>query len=170
MLEPIMETYGLLDNFIQMLIFDFLIGNTDRPHHNWGFIRERDQFSFSPLYDNSSSLCAYISGKKLTQYLGKDQTAWNSLVDTKSKSRIRIGFYDPKEPTHKQIMEYLKDKYYDKSYPYVQMIESKITDDKISDILEQYTENLLPPNKKLIIQRFLHDKVQILREIFRKEE
>lgn len=105
-----------------------------------------------------------------------------SLVEGVSFISEQYPFYDPEKfldvenqkryspEMLEPIMEYLKDKYYDKAYPHVQIIEAKITDDKISDILEQYTENLLPTNKKLIIQRFLHDKVQILREIFRKEE
>ena len=49
------------------MLFDCLIGNSDRHHSNWGvvpYIKKGDtQYhicsKLSPLYDNCSSLCAY---------------------------------------------------------------------------------------------------------------
>lgn len=169
MLTPILKKYQVFNEFIQMLIFDFLIGNTDRHHSNWALISEDKKWYFSPLYDNSSSLCAYISGEQLKKYLGKDKLAWNSLIDSKSKSRIRINFFDTKEPTHKMVMQYLAQNYYEQAYPCIKNIQLKMTDKEIYSILQQYNKYLLSPEKKSIIHRFLHDKIKMLEEIFKKE-
>lgn len=74
---------------------------------------EKGIFSISPLYDNSSSLCAYVKESKIKDYLGKDKLLWKSLVDTKSKTLIRIASNDTKQPTHLTMVEYLKKNYYE---------------------------------------------------------
>lgn len=65
------EQFGPIENFLKMLMFDYLIGNSDRHQNNWAMILEEDTISWSPLYDNSSSLCAYILDEQVESYLGK---------------------------------------------------------------------------------------------------
>lgn len=52
-------------SILSMILFDALIGNSDRHHINWGIIYELNEDEiynyFSPLYDNGSSLCAYVN-------------------------------------------------------------------------------------------------------------
>ena len=63
-----------------MLVFDYLIGNSDRHQNNWAIIIKDQKMEWSPLYDNSSSLCAYILEEQIAGYLGKDKNRWNSLM------------------------------------------------------------------------------------------
>lgn len=58
MIKTVLEPLGLFNDFLPILVFDFLIGNTDRHQSNWALILEKERLSISPLYDNSSSLCA----------------------------------------------------------------------------------------------------------------
>jgi len=90
MIKNVLEPLSLFESFLPVLIFDFLIGNTDRHQSNWALILENGKLRLSPLYDNSSSLCAYVKEERIKQYLGKDMLLWKSLVDTKSRSIIRI--------------------------------------------------------------------------------
>ncbi len=76
------------------MVFDFLIGNTDRHQSNWALIMEDKKFSLSPVYGNSSSLCAYVAESKIERYFGNDRLLWQSLVDSKSKSLTRIKSSD----------------------------------------------------------------------------
>jgi Uncharacterized protein related to capsule biosynthesis enzymes len=171
MIKKSLEDYqGVFEQFIGILIFDFLIGNTDRHQSNWALICENDKWRLSPLYDNSSSLCAYLSGSKLEAYFGRDMRLWNSLVDTKSKSLIRIKESDTKMPTHLDVMKYLVDEYYDAAYPYVMKIRQNIASDKISNLLNEYTETELPAAKKQIIGKFLISKIEMLTKVFNREE
>lgn len=62
--------FELFEEFLPVMVFDFLIGNTDRHQSNWALIMEDKKFSLSPLYDNSSSLCAYVAELKIERYFG----------------------------------------------------------------------------------------------------
>jgi len=172
MIETSLKPFGLFNDFLNIPIFDYLIGNTDRHHSNWALILKEDgKFCMSPLYDNSSSLCAYISKKKWDMYLGKDQTLWNSLVDTKSKSIIRINGSDKEKPTHLEVMKRLKNDYPIETKILVDKIILNVTEDKIYAILEEYEDALLPDKKRQIIVWFLLSKVEMLKNLYlRKEE
>lgn len=72
---------GTFNDFLPILVFDFLIGNTDGHQSNWALILEKETLSISSLYDNSSLLCAYVKETKIKSYLGNDKLLWKSLVD-----------------------------------------------------------------------------------------
>ena len=124
----------------------------------------------SPLYDNSSSLCAYISENRWNDYLGRDQVLWKSLVDTKSKSLIRINEFDKKSPTHLEMMEHLRNVYYTETISVVEKIITHITEEKIIEILNEYNNSLLPEKKKQIIIKFLLAKVERLTSLYLGKE
>ena len=169
MIKKVMDIFNLFDEFLPILIFDFLIGNTDRHQSNWAFIMENNELRLSPLYDNSSSLCAYVPESKIEQYLGKDQMLWKSLVDTKSKSIIRINSNDEKLPTHATVLRFLVQNYYNQIKKIVNNIDQFVTKNKIYDILEKYSE-VLSEKRKQLIMKFLLSKKEIMIDIYKRKE
>ena len=101
-----LEEFGLEKEFLKIPIFDFLIGNSDRHQNNWAIIKKDDDVRLSPLYDNGSSLCCYQNEENL-QVCIEDTLKFNSIVNTKSKSMIRIDKYSKKKPTHLQVLQYI---------------------------------------------------------------
>lgn len=160
------EQFVPIESFLKMLIFDYLIGNSDRHQNNWAILLEGDKRKWSPLYDNSSSLCAYISEEQIGSYLGKDKKRWNALVDTKSKSLLRCKVSDEKRPTHLTVLKYMKENYFAETNRFAEKIISVMTEEQIYDILDQYSAAELSANKKKLISKYLLAKRQILMEVY----
>lgn len=165
MKKDVLAPLNLFNDFLPILVFDFLIGNTDRHQSNWALILEEKKLRLSPLYNNSSSLCAYVKESKIDQYLGKDLLLWKSLVDTKSKSLIRIHKNDDKQPTHIDVMKFLRNNYYDQTIDIVYNIVQLITETTVCNILENYTE-VLTKRRSELIKKYLLSKVEILKKIY----
>lgn len=165
MIEKSLEPFGLFFDFLPVCIFDFLIGNTDRHQSNWALIRKDKVVRLSPLYDNSSSLCAYVAESKINQYLGNDLMLWKSLVDTKSKSLIRISCRDTKQPTHLEMIKYIYKNYFEQTIDIVKRIEELLTEDAVCMIMDKYIE-ILSVQKIDLIKKYLFSKVQLLKEVY----
>ena len=171
MLEKSIEKYGLIKELLQTLIFDYLIGNSDRHQNNWAILNKGEgYYEFSPLYDNSSSLCCYILEQDVNKYLTNDLNRFNSLVRTKSKSIVRIDGKSKKRPTHEEVLKYINDKYQYKISSFVKEIKLKITSDSIDTLLLNYNEPLLSENRKRLIKLFLLEKVKNMCLIIEGEE
>lgn len=160
MIKKSIEKFVKIDDFLKMIIFDYLIGNSDRHQSNWAIILKDNKMQWSPLYDNSSSLCAYIQEKQIEGYLGKDKNRWKSLVDTKSKSLIRCTVSDEKRPTHLCVLKYIKQNYYKYTFEFVETVIDLMTETQINDILNCYKESELSANKKILICNFLSSKLK----------
>lgn len=170
MINPIIKLYGFEKQFAEMLIFDALIGNTDRHHSNWAFILSASgKLKFCPLYDNGSSLCCYIKESDIDSYLGKDLKKADALVTTKSRTRIRLNPLIKKEPTHIEVLEYLNkaEEYNNYCRIFVKKINQTLTRQKICDMLWEYPDNILSAKRKNLIYLFLTKKINIINNIFK---
>lgn len=167
-LEMILNSLGEYEfqmEFLKVPIFDFLIGNTDRHQSNWAILQNENKNRFCPLYDNGSSLCCYLLESKLDDYLGNDKVRFQSLVDTKSRSRIRIDKHKRKEPTHLEVLKYLKDNYYNDVIDIIKTVSYNVNENSIDSILEVYID-IIGEKRKSLIKKFLIAKVSLIKKQF----
>lgn len=151
--------------WIQMMFFDFLIGNSDRHQNNWAFMMKyTNETNVCPLYDNGSSLCCYVNDILLDAMLGNDINRFKSLVDSKSRSMIRIDGFTKKRPKHSDVVKYLLH-----TYSYSKQIADRfidtMTSDKINSIISSYPDDLVDTRRKQLLQKFLNSKIEILKKL-----
>lgn len=180
-LEHILQsTYKIVPRYVwlEMMVFDFLIGNADRHQNNWGVLVSIADSNESesgksyllrkcPLYDNGSSLCCYVNDAQLDKMFGRDPGPFNALVDTKSKSIIRIDGSRKKTPRHKEVVKYLLQEYPETNDICKRFLQ-RLNGGVIDSLLNMYQPEFLSPRKNELIRRFLKRKLEILDELVRE--
>lgn len=168
----ITENTTIRNFWIEMMLFDFLIGNSDRHQNNWAFLlstnnKTRPEIRFCPLYDNGSSLCCYVNDDQIEKY--SNEASFTALADTRSKSIIRIDGGNKTRPTHRDVVTYLFD-HYGNTKEIAKGFLYALNGERIQDLLNRYPDYVLPEQRKRLIFRFLQRKLDILRSIGKGEE
>lgn len=157
--------------WLEMMVFDFLIGNADRHQSNWAILayivdpaKKQIRVRKCPLYDNGSSLCCYVNDNQLDKMFGKDPGPFNALVNTKSRSIIRIDGSRKAQPQHKEVVKYLLLEY-PETHDICKRFLQKLNHEIIDELLSVYQPEILSPKKNELIRRFLKKKLEILDEL-----
>jgi len=162
-------------DFLNILIFDALIGNSDRHHSNWAILTKQGESrmylrGIAPIYDNGSSLCAYESeeGAKQSRI---DNNKMRAIIQTKSKAIIRLDNLSTRRPTHMQVLKYIKDNFSKElgGFEIVDKIMEVLSPEVFRDILSEFPNTLLSDEKKELIAHFLSVRQQLIFDIFYEE-
>lgn len=175
MIEDSFKIPGEMNGILKMIVFDCLIGNSDRHHSNWAEISKMDYmdggfwfyFNISPLYDNGSSLCAYINEEDIPNIL-KDKMRFQALLDTKSKSMI--GWENKRPIRHFELLEKLKENYYDVTVKYIETIKNNINEISINETLNKFSDNIISSNMKKLLRLYILERRKKLLEIYNLED
>lgn len=157
----------------KILLFDALIGNSDRHHSNWGITETKgflsvekgvfpvNAMTLSPLYDNGSSLCSYINESDIETIL-KDKIRYESIINTKSA----IGWNNIRPIRHFELIKNLRNEYYDETVKFVINIKKNITEQSIDTILSNFDDNIISGQMKKLLKKFIIDRRNRIIEIY----
>lgn len=171
MIESSVSRLLEISEILKIIIFDCLIGNSDRHHSNWGVIpcvKKVDEgdcvcLKLCPLYDNGSSLCAYEDNNNIEVFF-KDKMKLEALVNTKSKSAI--GWKNERPIRHFDLLKKLRDNKYEATIPYIEKIKNNINDKSIDKILTEFDNNIINENMKKLLKMFLLERRKRMLEIY----
>lgn len=80
--------------FINMQVFDILIGNQDRHPYNWQLLFLLDiKAKFSPIYDNGASLGFRFDDERLRNMVSSKQ----ELNKYTNKAKVKAGLFEEKK-------------------------------------------------------------------------
>ena len=160
-----------MDKFYKIVIFDILIGNSDRHHSNWAILAKGTvyktpedmldiffNYNMCPLYDNGSSLCAYEDNNNLEIFF-KDKMKFEALVNTKSKSAI--GWENERPIRHFELLKKIKDNAYELTVQYIEKIKTNINEENIDKIL-----NIISIDMKKLLKMYLLERRKRMLEIY----
>mgnify|MGYP002543742891 CR=1 FL=1 len=166
------EDMSLLEDIFNMIIFDALIGNSDRHHSNWGILFEYNHNSLSPnyklapLYDNGSSLCSYINEDDI-ENIFTDKLRFESVINTKSKSTI--GWNETRPIRHFELIQLIRENYYNETVDIIKRIKQKINEGNIKEILGKFDNTIISPNMKKLIEIFILERKSRIINIYNLE-
>ena len=171
MIEECLTEDGI-KNILKMMIFDILIGNSDRHHSNWGIVIHINTYKgfeshFCPLYDNGSSLCSYVNEEDIDTIL-KDRMRFGALVDTKSQSTI--GWKNKRPIRHFELLEHLKEEKYNDTIEYIENIKNNINEQSINNILNEFDNNIISENMKKLVKEYLLERRKRILDIYNLED
>lgn len=148
---------GILDYLFQMIIFDTLVGNTDRHQDNFGVIRneETGQQKFAPFYDNSSSLGREMDERRIRLML-RDEKMFNSYIYGKKSSTL-IRWEDSWTKKKLNIIEFydkVKSLYPQEINKYLTNV-AKLTDEVLQNIIYKVPTIVMSEQKKELVTKIL---------------
>lgn len=140
--------YKLIDYFVDMTVFDYIIGNFDRHWGNWGFIETDKKYRLTPLFDNGSSLLPKLSEEEIGKCLDKSKNEVSRYITDLPKSQIRSSK--------------------NKRYNYIQLIKDICElgyRDRVLEILSRITEtDIISVFSDKYLSSFIRqDKLEVLK-------
>lgn len=157
------------NKYLEMLVFDTLIGNNDRHDENWGFLYDRHKriFKLSPIYDNASCLTSGETEERVNELLSDS----NKLIKYVKNSRppnLYISSFDLKHYKHFEIIEYLLKNYAETKDVISKMLKDDYlgyTEEVIHEIqqLDVPNQYKLSDNRKKLIIKILDLRRNILK-------
>ena len=121
----------------------------------------------SPLYDNGSSLCAYVNEKDVQDIL-KDNMRFLALLDTKSKAMI--GWENKRPIRHFELLQKIKENYYEKTVEWIELIKYNINDGSIDYVLNEFDDNIISFNMKRLLKLYILERRKRMLEIYNLED
>ncbi|TLD79854.1 hypothetical protein LS68_009295 [Helicobacter sp. MIT 05-5293] len=167
--KPIILFYSfdkeMLEKFVGYLVFDMLIGNTDRHHENWGIIYDakKKSFTLAPSFDHAAGCASKVSTEEAKKRLSSKDKNYTTSTFCK---KARTPFYknNKKLSTYEVLDELLKSKREIKSIvsEWIEKISS-VSQDKYHRILNKIPQNLISGEKKEFVLKMLQINIQALK-------
>jgi len=168
-IENFLKTYGEMEfnKFIGLMVFDALVGETDRHEENWGLLKTGNQYQLSPMYDTS---CNLLREFKNTEHAQKYYDGTKSFENYILKSKVFIFREDNKKQyTHFELIEDLYKKYPNETLKEIKKLK-RITERKIERILNKLPEQMIEEEHKEYIKKYVIRRKEILFNIIRGGE
>lgn len=151
----------LFKSFLGIMVFDALVGETDRHEENWGLLKTGNQYELSPLYDSGCNLLREFKNPDIANKYYDGIKDFDKYIE---RSKTLIYKENGEKYRH---MELIKQLYND--YPEIigkELINlEKLTDKKIKKILNKIPKKFLEKKHKEYIYKYIIKRRDMLLSI-----
>lgn len=138
----------LIPKFIQIMVFDALVGETDRHEENWGITKNKGRSKISPLYDNGCNLLWQCDDLDLLDF----EKSRDNFIKFIKKSPTCIFNKQKHKYKHFELVTVLYEQYPIDVKKCILSLK-QLSNKKIQEIVYKIPDNLLTDlHKKYIIQ------------------
>ena len=155
------------EKFIEIMVFDALIGESDRHEENWGMTRTVEGYKLSPLYDSSCNLLRMFKNPKIsTPYYNKERDLMTYSLKSKTciyKENLQ-GKYK-----HFELIEKLLHYYPEITKNKIEKLK-KLNNFKIRIILNKLPNGIIEDIHKEYIYKYIVMRKKYLLNLLKKGE
>lgn len=130
---------SLFNDFLKIMVFDALVGETDRHEENWGIIKKNGKYKISPLYDNGCNLLREFKNEQLATQYYDEKKDFNSYIK-RAKSVIYKDDHSRRYNLF-ELIEYLYQRYPNQIKQEIDNLR-KLTTEKIEEITNKVPSKL----------------------------
>ena len=162
-----LKEYRLIDDFINLLLFDAFIGQPDRHEENWGIIISKEGNSdcrLSPIYDNASSLGRNLLPNKISKMF-KDDNCFNSYIEG-CQSCIKLE--KDKELSQLDMLYYLSNHYNELYLEFASKLDD-LDSNILIRVINKVSNEFMEENHKKLVTKILLERRRRLISILNKE-
>jgi len=153
----------LFEQFLQMILFDAVIGNNDRHYYNWGVIQSLDRgkpVRFAPIYDTARGLLWNTEDEKVVS-LQQDKNQWRAFkAKYLNNSKPKIGWDGSDDLNHFELLERIVQQHLSK-----QDLKKFLTQENLQtaqNVIDSEFGNLFSPGRKELIKELLQERFNTL--------
>ena len=155
---------ALLAQFVQLIVFDALVGEADRHEENWGIFNDNGNISLSPIYDTAAScLSDFKNPSRINQFVSSEpgRTPKNFLnYIIKSKTQI-YNQETGQKFKHFELVDYISKKYPKEVSSALEALRSLETS-RITNVVERIPNEIITATHKQFIIIYLRIRRNIL--------
>lgn len=157
---------NLFNDFLKIMIFDALVGETDRHEENWGILYKDGKYEVSPLYDNGCNLLRELNNEKLMTYLNEENDSFERYIN-----RSRTLIYNSENNRRYTHFELIKKLYLQNKEEMKKQLKilKLITDKKIEKIVNKIPNELMSDIHKQCVMKYLIIRREKLLKIIENE-
>lgn len=155
----------LISNFVEMLVYDAIVGNNDRHFYNWGVIhtirKSKALPYFAPIYDSSRGLLWNHTDDSIISNFGYKTHKFKNYLETASP---RVSIEADKGVNHFELVSFIFNNFviYRKS---IMNLISKQNEDKVLKMIDNEFRIYFVPERLNVTKLILIKRFEKLREI-----
>lgn len=162
---------SVFSKFIEMLVFDALIGSMDRHPRNWGVIRTATKsvsFSFAPIYDSARALLWDVTDDKIRLFLERESELERYIGRSSPRIGLPASIHGDLRCNHFQLLEYLRNKHKDHVFNGIDKIRPSVVG-VMSGLLNAWPfKNIFKTQRKQAIIKLIEIRYDRLKAIAMK--